>query len=84
MTLWHSKVCKLASFCIYGEIQCKKIAVLCYKAAMFKWDHLESGKYARITIEHVCFIALTLIWSLGDISALMFKNISQDQANVYA
>ena len=46
-------------------------------------------KYARITITHVCFIALTLAGSLGRClntrpSGLVFKQLPQDPANVNA
>ena len=46
-------------------------------------------KYARITITHVCFIALTLAGSLERClntrpSGLVFKQFSQDPANVNA
>ena len=46
-------------------------------------------KYARITITHGCFIALTLAWSLGRCLktrplGLVFKQLPQDPANVNA
>ena len=46
-------------------------------------------KYARITITHVCFIALTLAWSLGRClntrpNGLVFKQLPRDPANVNA
>ena len=46
-------------------------------------------KYARITITHVCFIALTLAGSLGRYlntrpSGLVFKQLPRDPANVNA
>ena len=46
-------------------------------------------KYARITITHVCFIALTLAGSLGRSlntrpAGLVFKQLSRDPANVNA
>ena len=46
-------------------------------------------KYARITITHVCFIALTLAGSLGRClntrpSGLVFKQLPRDPANVNA
>ena len=46
-------------------------------------------KYARITITHVCFIALTLAWSLGRCLktrplGLVFKQLPRDPANVNA
>ena len=46
-------------------------------------------KYARITITHVCFIALTLAESLGRClntrpNGLVFKQLPRDPANVYA
>ena len=46
-------------------------------------------KYARITITHVCFIALTLAVSLGRClntrpSGLVFKQLPRNPANVNA
>ena len=50
---------------------------------------LESGIYARITITHVCFIALTLAGPLGRClntwpKGLVFKQLPWDPANVNA
>ena len=50
---------------------------------------LNQVKYARITITHVCFIALTLAGSLGRCLntwpiGLVFKQLPRDPANVYA
>ena len=46
---------------------------------------LESGKYAKITITHVCFIALTLAGSLGGSTGpngLILKQLTRVPANV--
>ena len=50
---------------------------------------LNRVKYARITITHVCFIALTLAGSLGRClntrpNGLVFKQLPRDPANVNA
>ena len=50
---------------------------------------LKSGKHARITITHVCFIALTLAGSLGRClntrpKGLVFKQLPRDPAYVNA
>ena len=50
---------------------------------------LDQVKYARITITHVWFIALTLAGSLGRClntrpNGLVFKQLPQDPANVNA
>ena len=61
---------------------------------MFKWRFQRclcwnQVKYARITITHVCFIALTLAGSLGRClnarpKGLVFKQLPRDPANVNA
>ena len=71
------------------EIQCKKRDILmlkrCFQCGL-SWNQV---KYARITITHVCFIALTLAWSLGGClttrpNSLVFKQLPWDPANVNA
>ena len=50
---------------LFREIQCKKMDNLMFQQRFqceFSWNKV---KYARITITHVCFIALTLAGSLG-------------------
>ena len=52
----------------------------------FDWNKV---KYVRITITHVCFIALTLACSLGRCLStrpigLVFKQIPRDRENVNA
>ena len=50
---------------LFGEIQCKTIDIFMFQRRFqcgFGWTQV---KYARITITHVCFIALTLAGSLG-------------------
>ena len=60
---WHYDVRKYtADTILFREIQCKKSDVLTVFSAAFGWNKV---KYARITITHVCFIALTLAGSLG-------------------
>ena len=66
MTLWHYDVRKyIADAILFREIQCKKMDNLtfyqCFQCKL-GWNKV---KYARITITHVCFIALTLVVSLG-------------------
>ena len=91
MTLWGRNVVqKFDTDAIsFREIQCKKRDIL-----MFKW-HFQCGlgwnqvKYARITITHVCFIALTLVGSLGWCLntrpyRLVFKELPWDPANINA
>ena len=63
-------------FCL--DIQCKK--------SKFGWNKV---KYARLTVTHVCFIALTLAGSLGRCLStrpvgLLFKQLPQNPANVNA
>ena len=50
---------------LFREIHCKKMDNLCFSSVFqceLGWNKV---KYARITITHVCFIALTLAGSLG-------------------
>ena len=50
---------------LFREIQCEKMDNLMFKHRFqceLDWNKV---KYARITIAHVCFIALTLAGSLG-------------------
>ena len=66
MTLWQRyAVRKYTSDAIlFREIQCKKMENLMFKQRFqceLGWNKV---KYARITITHVCFIALTLAGSL--------------------
>ena len=74
---------------LFREIQCKKMYIF-----MFKWCFQCSVgwnqvKYARITVTHVCFIALTLAWSLGRFlntrpNGLVFKQLPCDPTSVNA
>ena len=76
-----------APFCL--EIQRKKMDNLMFQQRFqheFGWNKV---KYARITITHVCFIALTLAGSLGRCLntrpiGLVFKQHPRDPANVNA
>ena len=66
---------------LFREIQCKGYFGDVFSAVQVK--------YARITIIHTCFIALTLAGSLGrclntSLSSLVFKKLPWDPANVYA
>ena len=74
---------------LFREILCKKRDILMFKR-LFRcglgWNQV---KYARITITHFCFIALTLVWSLGRClntgpNGLVFKQLPRDPANVNA
>ena len=77
------------SIILFREIQCKKREILMFKRRFqcsFCWNQL---LYARITITHVCFIALTLAGSLRRSldtrpNGLMFKQRPRDPANVNA
>ena len=67
MTLWrHYYILKYtADAILFREIQCKKTDNLMFKQRFqceLGWNKV---KYARITITHVCFIALTLDRSVG-------------------
>ena len=67
MTLWRRYDVRkyTADAILFGEIQCEKIDNLMFQQRFqcaFGWNKV---KYARITITHVCFIALTLAGSLG-------------------
>ena len=88
--LWHYDVRKYtADAILFGEIQCKKMGNLMFQQRFqykFGWNKV---KYARITITHVCVIALTLAGSLGrrlntGPIGLVFKQHPRDQANVNA
>ena len=64
--LWRYDVRKYtADAILLGEIQCKKMDNLMFEQRFqceLGWNKV---KHARITITHVCFIALTLAGSLG-------------------
>ena len=64
--LWRNDVRKCtADAILFREIQCKKMDNLMFQQRFrceFGWNKV---KYARITITHACFIALTLAGSLG-------------------
>ena len=64
--LWRNDVRKYtADAILFREIQCKKMDNLMFKQRFqceLSWNKV---KYARVTITHVCFIALTLAGSLG-------------------
>ena len=91
MTLWRRyDVRKFdADTILFREILCKKRDILIFKQrfqSALGWNHV---KYARITITHVCFIALTLVRSLRQglntrPIGLMFKQLPWDPANVNA
>ena len=91
MTLWRRyDVRKFdADTILFREILCKKRDILIFKQGFqsaLGWNHV---KYARITITHVCFIALTLVrslrWCLNTRpNGLMFKQLPRDPANVNA
>ena len=63
---WHNNIWKFDTGAIlFREIQCKKRDILMFKRRFhcgFGWNPV---KFARITITHVCFIALTFARSLG-------------------
>ena len=74
---------------LFIEIQCKKIDNLMF------WNRFQcelgwnTVKYVRITITHVCFIAITLARSLSrclntQTICLVFKQLPLDPANVNA
>ena len=74
---------------LFRETQCKETDVLmfyqCFQCE-FGWNKVN---YARITITHVCFIALTLAGSLGRCLStrpisLVSKHLPRDPANVNA
>ena len=50
---------------LFREIQCKKMDNSLFKQRFLCKLGMNKVKYARITITHVCFIALTLAGSLG-------------------
>ena len=85
--LWRYDVRKYtADAILFREIQCKKNGQFNVFAAFSVRSGLE---YARITITHVCFIALTLAGSLGRCLnprpiGLVFKQHPRDPANVNA
>ena len=91
MTVWRCyDVRKFETDAIlFREIQCKKRDILMFKRCFqcgLGWNQV---KYARITITHVCFIALTLAGALGRClntrpNSLMFKQLPLDPANVNA
>ena len=91
MTLWRRYDVRknTADVILFREIQWKKMDNLMFKQRFrceLGWNKV---KYARITITHVCFIALTLAWSLGRCLktrplGLVFKQLPRDPANVNA
>ena len=91
MTLWRRYDVRkyTADVILFREIQCKKMDNLMFKQRFqceLSWNKV---KYARITITHVYFIALTLAGSLGRCLktgpvGLMFKQHPWDPANVNA
>ena len=67
MTLWRRYDVRKysADAILFREIQCKKLDNLMFQQRFqceYGWNKV---KYARITITHVCFMALTLAGSLG-------------------
>ena len=76
----------LTPFCL-EKSSVRKMDILIFKRCSkcsFGWNQVE---YARITITHVCFIVLTLAWSLRRClntqpHSLVFKRLPQDPANV--
>ena len=75
-------------FC-FREIQCKKMDNLMFYQRFQSELGWSMVNYARITITHVCFIALTLTGSLRRCSntrpiGLVFKQHPRDPANVNA
>ena len=91
MTLWRRyDVRKFdADAILLREILCKKRDILMIKRRFqcgLCWNQV---KYARMTTTHVCFIALTLAWSVGRClntrpNGLVFKHLPLDPANVNA
>ena len=91
ITLWKSNDFRKfdADAILFWDIQWKKMDILMFKQCFqygFGWDQV---KYARITITHVCFIALTLAGPLGRClntqpNGLVFKQLPLDPANVNA
>ena len=91
MTLWrHCDVRKFdAGTILFRDIHCKKMDILMFKRLFQCGVGWNQVKYGRITITHVCFIALTLAGSLGRClntqpNGLVFKQLPQDPANVNA
>ena len=86
MTLWRrNDVRKFdADAILFWEIKCKKFKRRFHCGLC--WNQV---KYARITITHVCFIALSLAGSLWRClntrpDGLVFKQLPRDPANVNA
>ena len=91
MTLWRRYDVRkyTADAILFREIQCKKMDNLMFKQRFLCELGWNKVKYARITITHVCFIALTLAKSLGRCLnsrplGLVFKQLPRDPANVNA
>ena len=64
--LWRCDVRKYtADAILFRSIQCKKMDNLMFEQRFQCELGWNKAKYARITITHVCFIALTLAGSLG-------------------
>ena len=69
---------------LFREIQRKKRDILMFLQRFqckFGWNKV---KYARITITHVCFIALALAGSLGRCLSTLPMGLLRDRANVNA
>ena len=91
MTLWrHNDVQKFnTDDILFQEIQCKKRGILMFTRhfqCCLGWNQV---KYSRITITHVCFIALTFAGFLGLClntrpNGLVFKQRPRDPATVNA
>ena len=85
MTLWRGYDVRNfdADAILFRQILCKKRDILMFKPRFqcrLDWNWV---KYARITITHVCFIALTLAKSLGRClntppNDLVFKQLPPD------
>ena len=91
MTLWQCyDIQKFdADTILFWKIQCKKRHALMFKQHLQCYLGQNQVNYARITIIHVCFIALRLAGSLRRClstrpNGLMFKQLSLDPANVRA
>ena len=91
ITLWrcYANLKFTADAILFREIQCKKMDILMFWQLFwckFSWYKV---KYARKTITHVCFIALTLAgllrrWLSTQPVGLVFKQLPPDLPNVNA
>ena len=91
MTLWRRYAVQkfTVDSILFREIHRKKMDILMFWQRFQCKFHWSKVKYARITITHVSFIALTLAGSLGRCLntppiVLMFKHLPLDTANVNA